>query len=158
MIPQDVRSVMELLKVLAETERAIADFYDACGRMWHEEGAFWDRLVQDEKKHAECMQRMSTIIFQKQHLFAIGRQISPVAARTFIRGIEENKERCLRGVLSHKQMLFIARDIERSIIEDKFYEVVTTDDLEYNTLAKAIMVETIEHNTLIDDKIKGNDS
>jgi rubrerythrin len=154
MIQNDIKSIMELLSILAKTESAIADFYDACGQMWPEEREFWESLVRDERGHADVMQRMANIIYQKQDVFRVGRKINSIAVKTFNRSIEENRERCLNGNLPRERMLFIARDIERSLIEEKFHEIVTTDDLEYRSLSKTIVDETAIHKNLIDKKIK----
>jgi len=42
------------------------------------------------------------------------------------------------------------------MIEDKFHEVVTKDNPEFNTLSGAVILETTNHNKLIDEKIREN--
>ncbi len=50
-------------------------------------------------------------------------------------------------------VLFIARDIERSLIEARYDEIVKTNDIEYQNLVKRIVSQTVVHKGMIDKKI-----
>jgi hypothetical protein len=51
------------------------------------------------------------------------------------------------------QVLHICRDIENSILDSRYVEVVKSDDVEFNTLVSQIVSETAEHRNLIFKKI-----
>ncbi len=50
-------------------------------------------------------------------------------------------------------MLNIAKDLEQSLLESKFHELVSSSNVEYNTLANKITAETRQHLEKIKDKI-----
>ena len=43
--------------------------------------------------------------------------------------------------------------MERSVLESKYKDFLTTNDIEYNTLVSSIVKETEDHNLTIDKKI-----
>ncbi len=47
----------------------------------------------------------------------------------------------------------MARDIEQSVLESNYAEIVKTADAEYNTLMKDILSQTYEHKKMIQEKI-----
>lgn len=52
------------------------------------------------------------------------------------------------------QMLYIARDIEQSIIERRFLEFLLTDVPEYNSLVADLRDDTALHRSSIEAKIR----
>jgi hypothetical protein len=51
-------------------------------------------------------------------------------------------------------MLFISRDIEQSILESRYGEIVKSSDVEFQSLMKEIESETLAHREFLNDKIK----
>ncbi len=63
-------------------------------------------------------------------------------------------EKVRQGNISEKRILAIALDIERSLLERKYSELVKTDDIEYQTISKSIDTETQIHRDRIEKKLK----
>ena len=154
-MPVDVQGILKIIQKLAELEKAVSNFYAACGERWKEEEGFWIGLSQAESGHAGHLATMAGIMSERPRQFASGRPMNPIAIDTAISGIKANTEKVKKGDLQTKQAIFICRDIENSILEFRYAEVVKTDDLEFNTLVSRIVSETTRHRALIFKKIEG---
>lgn len=58
-MPADVASTLEVLKVLAELEFAVAQFYAACAQAYLEDHNVWEGLEDEEQLHAARVERMA---------------------------------------------------------------------------------------------------
>ncbi len=154
MITGDVQSIVVLLKSMAEVELTVAKFYRECAQVINEDKDFWLDLVKEEKNHAKSLVKMYKIISKKQERFEKGRNFNVAAIKTFISRIEDNILRLKKGELLKKNVFYMARDIEQALLEDKISEIVRTDDVEYQTLAKNIHMQTKYHKNKINKKIK----
>ena len=151
----DVDQVLRIMKTLSEAELAVAMLYKECSLVWKGEQNFWLKLVSEEKKHAKNIERMAQILSRKPERFESGRPLNIVAIHTFIKGIKNNITRLKGEGMSVLNMLFIARDIERALIETKYAEILKSGDVEFNNLAKEIVLDTVRHKDLLDKKIAG---
>ena len=147
-------NILHVLQYMAQLELALAEFYEACAQTWEEDEDFWSRLGQQERQHAQNIRKMAEIISEKYEFFESFRPFNPAAVRTIISGIEDNRHRLKGGGISKRNALFIARDIERSLIEAKYSEIVKTTDIEYKNLLTAIITQTEAHENLIDKRIQ----
>lgn len=154
MITGDLKNILDVLKTMAEAELTVAEFYRECAQIWKEEEEFWKHLETSEVYHAKDMNKMAEIISKKMESFEKYRPFNIVAIRTFILGVNTNIQRLKKGEIPKNNSLFIARDIEQSLLERKYDEIVKTSDVEYQTLAKKIVSQTLEHEELINNKIK----
>lgn len=151
---RDSKSILELLGIMVKAELIIAKFYRTCAQLWEKDKEFWLGLEGDENLHAGNIRKMAKIVFEKFDLFESYRPFNPVAMKTMITGIENNIQRLKKEEISVGNVLFIARDIEHSLIECKYNELVKTNDIEYQTLVKKIVSQTLAHNNKIEEKIE----
>lgn len=149
----DLETIQQVLKLMGEAELAMAELYQTCADAWPEDNGFWKKLAAGECEHSANMRRMGEIIALKFDRFQLNRPINPVGIRTFISGIRSNIDRVKSGAIPKRNMLFIARDIENSILEIKYNELVRSDDVEFNTLIKRIVDETHSHLRMMGDQI-----
>ena len=96
---------------------------------------------------------MMKIISQKPGSFEVYRKFSPVAVKRVISSVKNNIESVRNNEFSELKALYIARDIEQSVIERKFTEIVKTRNIEYQNLEKEIISQTREHRNSIDKRI-----
>jgi len=149
----DIDKITNVLEIMKLYELALSDFYKQCADIWEEDRAFWDSLAHAEVRHAENIQKMREIIISKQRSFEVGRPFNLVVLRTALAGANENRKRMKEGAFSREQLLFLARDIEQSILESHYAEIVKTADIEYETLMKNILSQTYDHKMIIQKKI-----
>ena len=149
-----LENLFEIMKIMAATERLIGDFYRACAEKWEEDRPFWSHIAEEEEQHARYIERMAAIIAEKPERFEIGRPFSQAAAQTVMKGIKENMNRLEEGAISRERLLFITRDMEHSIMEKNYGEIVKTSDHEYLALVREIVEETARHRSSIDERIQ----
>ncbi len=152
MRPRDLESILDVLKDMAECELTVAEFYRTCAQIWEEDKEFWLTLERQENIHAQNIDRMAEIISKEHECFESYRPFNPAAMKTMISGIENNIRRLKSGEISKNNVLFIARDIEQSLIEARYDEIVKTNDIEYQNLVKKIVTQTLDHKGIIDKK------
>jgi len=152
--PVGLKNLLEVMSMMAETERLIADLYRTCADIWEEDREFWLATVAEEKKHAKNIEKMAQIIVAKPEQFEMGRPFNQVAIRTIKTGLEGQLERLKKGQFTRERMLFVARDIEASVIEKSYAEIVRTNDVGYQALVNEIVQDTTKHKNSIEQRIQ----
>jgi hypothetical protein len=151
----DVKSILDTLVHMKETERVVAEFYALCADTWPADLQFWTELFKEELEHENNLATMHQIVSDRPKHFEKGRPFNIFVVQTMITGVRNNIEKLKKGEIREDKAIMIARDIEQSFIEFRYSEIVKTSDLEYNTLVQKILRETAQHKTKIDIKIKG---
>jgi len=153
MITADIEKIIKVLETMNQYELTLSDFYKQCAAIWTEDQVFWRNLAHAEAEHSENIQKIMEIISKKQERFELGRPFNPIALNTAMTGLKDNTRRLTSGAFSFEKTLIMARDIEQSILESHYTEIVKTADLEYQTLMKGILSQTYEHKKIIQEKI-----
>lgn len=151
-----LRNVQEICKVmegLARNERAIAELYSACADQWPEDRKFWQALADAEGKHAAMIESLSEILTRRPERFEAGRPFNLTAVSSSIAWIQSNRDKVRNGSLTRGKILILARDLEQSVLEAKFAEIVKGDDLEYATLVNEVVADTQAHREMLDRRI-----
>jgi len=151
----DIESVLSVLEAMADAELAVAEFYGACSRTWESEQGFFAALSRDEMRHAADVRALARILADKPEQFQSLRHFHKAAVQTFVAGVKESAARVHRGETPLERVLHVALDMEKSILESRFTEIVKTEEIEYQTLARRIMDETRAHKANIERRITG---
>jgi hypothetical protein len=154
MLPVEVKNISSTLEVMAELEEAISKFYLTAGDLWEEDRAFWSALAQAELTHAEDIRKMADILNRIPREFEIGRPLASAGIRTVISGVQNNIQKMRKGEITKKQFLFIARDIEQSLLESRYAEILKTKDPDYQQLVYDVSSQTEAHKALLARKIE----
>jgi len=149
----DIEKIATVLDAMIQNELLMSDFYKHCAELWTEDQVLWNNLTLAEISHADNICKIKDIIVKRPESFSIFRPFNLVAINTVMAGLKDNVRRLTAGDISREKALIIARDIERSILESNYGEIVKTDDIEYNTLLKDILSQTQEHKNMIQKKI-----
>jgi hypothetical protein len=154
MLLADALNMSKTLDMMAEFEQIISEFYKCAGDLWEEDSEFWAGLAQAEVTHAEHIRKMTGILNKKPQEFELGRPLNMVAINTAISGVRNNIQRLKNGEFNKKQTLFISRDIEQSIIESKYAEILKTRNIEYQQLISEIAFQTEMHKKFLVKQIE----
>lgn len=146
----DLKWILEVLAAMAETEQIIAKFYEACSELSQETSEFWNGISKAEIQHSENIKKMIEIISTKPERFEKGRPFNIFAIKTFNDGVKIYINRLQNGEIQKNKCFFIARDIEQSLLENRYGEIVKTDDIEFKTLIREIVSETEEHKAILE--------
>ena len=151
---RDLQSILDILKGMTGVELALAKVYGRCAEVWKADEAFWLGLERAEMTHAEHIRTMAEIIQRTPDRFQLNRPFNSVAIKTFLSGVEQNSDRLEKQQITREGMLILARDMETSILEKNYHEIVKTDDLGYLTLVRGIVSDTVRHKNTLVDKIR----
>jgi hypothetical protein len=151
-----VQETADALRRIGQLEGAMAELYDACAALDPGDAALWRELEQEERRHVEQVGQLAAIIAARPANFQRHRPLSPAAVQTMIAYVEGVTARVRRGGFAPsdgRQLLALARDMEQSIIESKYTEIVRTTDLEYERLVRSIVAETVSHKQRIASRL-----
>jgi hypothetical protein len=149
----DIEKLTKVMESMIQCELLLSDFYKHCADVWTDDQELWNTLAIAEIRHADHIQKMKDIVVRKQESFALGRPFNLIALNTVAAGLKDNAIRLKLGGLSREKILIMARDIEQSVIESNYAEIVKTADVEYSTLVNVIIEQTYEHKKTISGKI-----
>ncbi len=145
--------LVESLQALVRLELAVGKLYEACAEQWPDDNPFWLEVARQEMAHARAIERMLSLISLNPGTFAPLKAIRVKAVDTIISGIETRTEQVRSGQLSKNNALHIAVDLENSVMENKFYEMVQTTDPAFLTICSEIMAQTKEHKSHFENRI-----
>ncbi len=151
---QDLNHIVEVLNLLSEAESNVADLYKTCKETFGDPSEFWTELIKDELSHERNVKKIKEIIVKKTGYFSAKRPIKREAVKTFLNYVNQQKNRVQNRELDELRLLYIARDIEQSIIENKFFEIVSSNDIEFITLTNNLIQDTKFHKEKIEKRIK----
>jgi hypothetical protein len=134
----------QILDALREIELLVAELYRRFARLFSEDRELWEGLSREEEGHAalaaELKSMMGTDVvsasLSKVHLAALD---------TYKKGLEYQLGRLERGEIGRKNALFIARDLEKTLVERMYYDLLRNDDPDSRTIRARIQSETGTH-------------
>ncbi len=150
----DFEKITHILDAMIQFELCLSELYETCGRVSKEDETFWQNLSQAEISHSKNIKMMRGLLIEKKERFQVGRpSFNLVALNTAMAGIKDNIKRVSQGEVTQEKTLIMARDIEQSVLESRYAEIIKTDDVEYQTLMRGILTQTNEHRQAIQKAI-----
>ena len=151
---KDLKTMLDALTVMKEFELSVAELYRTCDSLWPEDDPLWKNLEQAEIRHAESVEKMIFILSERPDSFEPNRVFKPAAIRTSISGIQGDIQRLKKREIPKTKLLFIARDLEQSAIESKYFERVKSLDVEFQGLVEQLRIDTTTHRDALNKKIE----
>ena len=145
----DLAGTLEVLHLMLDLEQAIGKVYRVCGEMAAPDRAFWQELEHAEQRHAENIRRLQAILRERPSRFARNRSFTATALRTVLAYVKDQTDRLEKAGGDRRRMLSLAANLEQSLLESRYAEVVTTVDVEYQSLLQDIHRETLAHKRMI---------
>lgn len=150
----ELSGIIEVLKKMAMFEVAIAELYSLCAATWKEDCEFWLDIWKDEVRHTQFINRIIEIISKAPERFEKGRPFNVFTLETTVSHIRDKIEKIKKGELEKNTLLFIVSDLEKGYLEERYGEIVKTEDIEYNTLMQKVVNDTLKHKEKIIQKIE----
>ncbi len=135
---------VETIGLMAAHESAIAELYRAFGRRLPEHQELFDGLADDEVRHARQIARFADRVRDGRVRVDAAR----FAAESIMASLDDlggRREEAEEGELSYADALSAAIDIEDSLIERRYFEVLEDDTAELKELLRSLEAETREH-------------
>lgn len=140
-----------IINNLVTCESLISELYEEYGRSDPELSRFWQRLAAEEQGHANQLKSLLPLLDKGVVFKEIGRfdsaSIAPISD-LITRAVETVR----RSPLSRYEALSVALQIESSLIDSHFYDLVHSDSSEYQTIANLLRAATQNHVNLVRDK------
>ena len=154
MMPRgNITNILKVMDSIANLELKIAEFYAECGASWPTEKEFWSGLERDEMVHAQMIRKMADIFHHRPEQFEGSRPFNVISVSVAWAGVQNRLQELKEGRLRGTNLLFIARDIEQSLLEAKPGEILKSRDEEYQTLFQTMVSQTQSHKRKLERKI-----
>jgi hypothetical protein len=133
-----------ILDELRGVELSVAELYRRFAGAFAADRIFWQDLAQDEESHAAMASELKATLLKNGAQFEVV-NLNSTAVGTFRRGVEQQIGRVQRGEVGRRAALFIARDVETTLIEHGFYDAIKSEKPDYRIVQEKIRRETEGH-------------
>jgi len=135
----------DLLEAMAVAELTVAGYYAACSRIGGVFGILCSSLKDQELHHASYLRTLKRWVKDHPEALRPARAVTLQAVQSFINHVRGGTEQVNQRELSRTQMLAFALDIERSLLEDRPWDVVAANDPTIAQMLRQLREETQEH-------------
>lgn len=140
------------LELLIQHERAIGRLYALFAEVFPEHREFWEQVRDEEQRHADCLQGLSSKESLKQW-FATNSQFKRLSIRGSLEYLARQMERIKMGPISLLEALSIAGDLEEALIEKQFISLNVSGPEEIKSVMKTLVSDTQRHRRMIAEKL-----
>jgi hypothetical protein len=155
--PNTAKTLYDTFRALHECELAVSELYAVCSRIWSADREFWEKTSNEEKKHADYLVGLSNLVAGSPESFSINMLPDIRAIEGFADSIRRNRILFEKDSISGGKMLMFIKDIETSVLELKYAEIVKTDDQRYIEIIEEILDETRKHSEEVTARIEEYD-
>ncbi|MFB3897671.1 MAG: hypothetical protein ACE14V_15370 [bacterium] len=146
--------ILDIFSKLANSELLFFELYSVCSKYWIQDAQFWLNIAQDEQHHVTYVNQMRELINQFPEQFSQEKPFNPISlisagqmAKIVIQKINSSQ-------INQEEILNIAFDIEKSILECNYDTMLQTQNERYLQLAHQLVVESNMHKEMIEQQIK----
>ncbi len=133
-----------ILDEMKALELAAADLYRRFAGSFPADRIFWQGLAEEEDGHGAMVSELKAALLRNGAPFQVVR-LNTAVLPTFRQGVEQQALRLQQGGISRQGALFIARDLEKTLIERSFYDAVRSEKPEFRMVQEKIRRETEGH-------------
>ena len=153
MTPRTLEDVVHVMNDMVALELALADLYRACAEQFPEDKNFWLAIQRQEELHAQFIRKLVDLVSAHPQEFKFGRPFNSVAIKTIQASVESYADQIRKGQIPRQRAVFIAKDIENSVLEANYREIVTTENIEFQQTIDQIAKDTLAHRNLFAAKV-----
>jgi hypothetical protein len=132
------------LQALAKNEEAVAALYEAYAEAFPDYRDLWSNLSQAELDHAAWLRALSSLV-EEGSVYFVRDRLTPEAIRTTIEYVQQGLAAAEHRWPSLIQALSMARDLERGLVERRFFEVFDEEPVELRRVMRDLSAATEEH-------------
>jgi rubrerythrin len=158
MVSENLESVMDVMRLMIDSEKTVSEFYQACSEQFCQDEAFWKELAHEESVHAEMLSRIVRTVQKKPQEFQLGNASSIPEVNSFIEGVKGDLHRVRGGQMDEDAAIFKAFHIESTFIEQKYADAVATENQKYLGVLNELRSESGDHKAKIAKRMKGHKS
>ena len=135
---------MNVLDMLVANEQSIGQLYHEYSDVFPEFSDFWEKLAKEEYNHASWLNEVSPKVVEGS-LHIDERRFTKEAGESYRKYLEGEFEKARQKGISLLQALSVALNIEESLIESKYFEVLEADSTELRRIFSDLESATRDH-------------
>jgi hypothetical protein len=132
-----------LLDAVSELERLIGRLYECMAGVFPED-SIWAGLAGDEAHHAMMALEMKSLLGGRDWILSDPR-LNLSVVKSIQKYVVQQIERTKNNELPRRNAFFIARDLERTLVEKAFHNAFDFGDSRFNEAASGIDEQTRRH-------------
>lgn len=137
-------SAADALQMLIEHENTISELYAAYADRFAEQRKYWLELAHEETEHADEIRKLVPLA-DRGNRFLNTTGFKPAAVRTSISYLRDQISHARKGFVSLRDALSTALDIEKAMIERKFFDIFETPAPEVQSVLLTLTEGTQKH-------------
>ncbi|HSW62532.1 MAG TPA: hypothetical protein VLH56_04335 [Dissulfurispiraceae bacterium] len=145
--------IQKVLMPMVSFKEKMADFYMASADSFSEHAQTWQQLAAVVRAQAADLRSLIKAIYLQPDLFTVNMTFTTESVDTVLHGVMNNIERVRSGSLTHEQSLYLARDIENSMLVSRLPDVLMTNDAEWRKRFMQQKHDLFRHRKVIADAI-----
>ena len=145
------REKAEAIELLAVNEDATAELYSVYAKLFPAARPFWLHLVGEEKLHALWVRQFAARMQRGEVDFQADR-FSPSIYQDFLDYLHRRLTEARQQPLSLFEALSIARDLEDTMIEQVFFQVLEGDDPALQQMLRNLHHSTEAHRERVNER------
>jgi len=134
----------ELIDEIRLHELALANMYNQFAKSHPDYTQFWSKLADEESRHAKLIESLGRH-YRNGHIDLSEFKLNLQAIKTSITHLEKQTQASKNGNLSLLNSLSIALDIEKSMIDKKFFAIFDLDGAKQAQIRSGLEKETLKH-------------
>ena len=140
------------IPLLIRHELAIKQLYELFATVFPEHRDFWVQLMEEEQKHADCLQGLSSKESLKTWCLNDSK-FKHLAIHGSIEYLERQIERAKKANIALLEALSIASDLEEALIEKQMISLNISGPDEIRNVMKGLVADTQRHRKMIAEKL-----
>jgi hypothetical protein len=145
----------KILASLVVWETRIGDLYDVYAKLYPKSRMMWQSLAGEERQHATLLRSFTKELDEGRLFWNIG-LFTEEMVETRVSAVNAALEAVLANELSERELVETAVEIESSLLESKFYSVVTSESPSFSHIATALTKATDRHLEKLKVMIQGH--
>lgn len=137
-----------LLELLEQFELEISNLYKLFAERFPRQQALWNDLRNEEVKHAVYIKRLHSLANEDKVIFD-EKMTKSFTVKSVINDIKDKYKKTENNQYNIINALSFSLSLEQSIIEHKFYDYFSSDDVDVMMLIKTIKDETFAHESKV---------
>ena len=143
----------EIIQLYIQNELALNNLYSAYAKSFPEMKDFWEHIAKEERGHAYWIEEFSKkngdgkVYFDKD-------RFNTMALKRFYEYVVKQETKAGSGDLDIVNTLAIVLDIEKALLERKFFEIFEADSIEIKRLLNKLGRATEEHIKRVERKLE----
>jgi hypothetical protein len=150
---RDPKDISRVMGMMADLELKVSEFYRECGDQWPQDKEFWSALEKDEVSHSGSLRKIADMFLARPERFEAHRPYNTASVSLALAGVQSHLQKLKQGQIQAGNILFVARDLEQSLLETKPEEVLKTNEGECAAVLREITSQTQAHKSRLQRRI-----